>query len=341
MYPPATVSTDSDRALAELRQAAAQRGLLELAEEFYALRVACGTLLLGALALFAWTTPSLALAAGLAALAGLVSVQVGFAAHDAGHGAVSARPWVNECVGQLAFSVVNGLGFGSWRVSHDAHHAHSQDESLDPDMQVDVVLSLTPASARAKTGLGLRLLPYQGWYLWPLAMLFAHSLRIQSLCRSYREPRRFALDALLLPLHYALWFAVPIVWLGTPPLRALGVYLCMSASVGVYLALLFWVNHVGMPALRAGHGRSPLEQQVLGTRNIRHPAWLDGLFGGLDFQIEHHLLPGCPSGRLRRVQPLARETCARAGLPYHEEALTGALASVTRHVSAVARTRTG
>jgi fatty acid desaturase len=111
----------------------------------------------------------------------------------------------------------------------------------------------------------------------------------------------------------------------------------MSACAGSYLALLFWVNHVGMPALQAGHGRSVLEQQVVGTRNVRNPAWLDGFFGGLNLQIEHHLLPGCPSGRLRRVQPLVRKLCAEQSLAYHEESLPEALASVTRHVSAVAR----
>jgi fatty acid desaturase len=121
------------------------------------------------------------------------------------------------------------------------------------------------------------------------------------------------------------------------PWRVLGVYLLMSACVGSYLAVLFWVNHVGMPALQAGHGRSALDQQVLGTRNVRNAPGLDWFFGGLNFQIEHHLLPGCPSGRLRLVQPLARETCERASLPYHEEGLGAALRSVTRHVFSIAR----
>ena len=117
MYPPATVDGEADRILAELRSTAASRGLLDRSEEIHVLRVACGALLLAALALFAWAVPSLAASACFAALAGGVSVQIGFAAHDAGHGAVSDRPWVNELVGQLAFTIVNGLGFESWKLS--------------------------------------------------------------------------------------------------------------------------------------------------------------------------------------------------------------------------------
>ena len=39
-------------------------------------------------------------------------------------------------------------------MSHDAHHAHCQDESRDPDLWVQTVMSLTPGSASRKTGLG-------------------------------------------------------------------------------------------------------------------------------------------------------------------------------------------
>ncbi|MBW2416656.1 MAG: fatty acid desaturase, partial [Deltaproteobacteria bacterium] len=148
--------------LSELRADAESAGALAPAGAGYALRLATGLPLLGACAIAAWTLPA-GVAPWLAALAaGFVSVQIGFAAHDAGHGAVHRSPAINSLVGHLAFTVVNGLGFQSWTVSHDAHHAHSQDESSDPDMQVDTVMSLTPASARSKRGIGRRLLPYQG-----------------------------------------------------------------------------------------------------------------------------------------------------------------------------------
>jgi len=322
---------------AEIVREARAAGLLIPATRAVLLRALLGTAGLVALLAVAWTAESTPLALVPAALAGVACIQLGFIAHDAGHGSVGRGRFSNGIAGHLAFTLLNGLGFQSWRESHDRHHAFSQDESRDPDMAVDVVMSLTPRSAAEKTGLGRALLPYQGYFLWPAALLFAHSLRLQSLARSYRAPARYAGDALLLPLHYAGWLALPGLALGTGALRSVAVYLTCSAVMGLYLAVLFWVNHVGMPAFSPKHGLSSLEQQVVGTRNVRHSRSLDLVFGGLDFQIEHHLMPGVPSTRLRRLQAIARPRCLAAGLPYREETPGQALASVTRHVSRIAR----
>jgi fatty acid desaturase len=315
--------------------------LLRPATRRYAARAAlCGPALV-ALLFAAWGAESIWAAILASAGAGFLCVQLGFVAHDAGHGSVSSRSGINQLVGHIAFTLLNGLGFDSWRASHNAHHAYSQDESRDPDMRVDIALSLTPASARAKTGLGRRLLPYQAAYLAPVSLFFAHSLRLQSLGRSYADVARTRRDALLLPLHYGLWFAFPMLVVSAGLSRVLLVYLAASAVMGAYLAMLFWVNHVGMPTFRpeddAKDGVSFLERQVAGTRNLRiHPA-LDFLFGGLNFQIEHHLVPECPGPRLRALQSLARPRCCAIGLPYQEEGPIQALASVTRHLGRIAR----
>ena len=225
------------------------------------LRALLGTAGLVALIGFAWTAQSTLQALFAAALAGVACIQLGFIAHDAGHGSVGRSRMGNRIAGHLAFTLLNGLGFRSWCESHDQHHAFCQDESRDPDMAVATVMSLTPRSATEKTGLGRTLLPYQGYFLWPASLLFAHSLRLQSLGRSYRAPARYPVDTLLLPLHYAGWFALPGLAFETGVLRIATVYLTCSAVMGVYLAMLFWVNHIGMPALSADHALSTLSSR--------------------------------------------------------------------------------
>ncbi len=323
--------------LSELRARVRAAQLLDRLPGRYAVRALLLSPLLVLLVYLAWIHPSSVVVILASAAAGLVCIQLGFIAHDAGHGAVSRARWANATSGQLAFTVLNGIGFESWRISHAAHHAGCQDESRDPDMWVDTILSLTPRSAEAKTGLGRRLLRYQALTLWPLALFFAHSLRVESLGRSYREPVRYRWDALLLPLHYGLWLLLPAMALGIGWGRALAVYAVTSAGMGLYLAVIFWVNHVGMPALQAGHGRSISEQQVVGSRNVRCLAVFDWFFGGLNFQIEHHLLPDCPGPRLRELAAITRPLCAENGLPYREEGFLQALVSVTRHVRDIAR----
>lgn len=327
----------SREALARIVCEAREAGLLQPAAGALAARALGAGFALVVLLALSWTAQSMALALVAAGGAGLACIQLGFIAHDAGHGAVSRSRGANALAGHLAFTVVNGLGFESWRESHSAHHAFCQDESRDPDMAVDVVMSLTPAAAARKRGLARRLLPYQGFALWPLSLLFAFSLRVQSLLRACRAPARHPGDAILLPLHYVAWFAVPWAVFEVGFGRATAVYLVASAAMGVYLAVLFWTNHIGMPALAEGHSLTRLEQQVVGTRNVRHARWLDFAFGGLDFQIEHHLVPSASSARLRAIQPITRRHCLEAGLPYHEESPGRALLSVTRHVQRIAR----
>lgn len=328
-------SLDASRSratLAQIRREAKAAGLLKPASRALVLRAVLGFASLAALIAGAWTAESEAIALLLGGIAGLACVQLGFIAHDAGHGSVGRSRLANTLAGHLAFTILNGLGFQSWRVRHNEHHAFCQDESRDPDLACAVVMSLTPRSAAEKRGLGRRLLPYQAWYLWPATLLFAHSLRSQSLARCYREPRRYPMDCILLPLHYTGWLVLPFLATGSGAGRSAAVYLACSAVMGVYLAVLFWVNHVGMPAQQPGHKLAALEQQVVGTRNLRHAPWLDFFFGGLDFQIEHHLAPEVPSAHLRELQSITRRHCRAAGLPYHEECFGSALASVSRHV---------
>ncbi len=325
------------RVLAQIQASARAEGIVEPAAGAYALRVAILLPTLLALQAVAWMVEGAALMLAAAAISGVVAVQLGFVAHDAGHRSVSRQPAVNDLAGHLAFTIVNGLGFQSWCAGHHAHHAHCQDESRDPDMWTDTVMSLTPGSAAAKTGIGRWLLPYQGYYLWPISLLFAHGLRSQSLRQAYARPRGYPLDVLLLPLHYALWWLVPALALGTGVAQIAAVYLIHSAVVGAYLAALFWVNHIGMPALPAAHGVSVLEQQVVGTRNVRNPRWADPFFGGLNFQIEHHLLPSAPSSRLRKARSIVRPLCLENRVPHHEEGFVQALRSVTRHVHRIAK----
>ncbi len=327
----------STRLVSELRAKARGAGLLDRYPARYARRALLLTPPCAISLYLAWTHSSSFVVILMSAAAALLCIQLGLIAHDAGHRAVARASWANAFAGHLTFTVLNGLGFQSWCVSHNAHHAACQDESADPDMWIDILVSLTPRSAEAKTGVGRRLLRFQGFTFWFLALFFTHSLRLQSLAHSYRKPARYSRDCLLLPLHYILWFVLPIFLIDVGWGRVLVVYAFTSAAMGLYLAVLFWVNHIGMPVIQPGHNLSFAEQQVIGSRNVRCRAGLDWFFGGLNFQIEHHLVPDCPAPHLRKLRAIAHPLCVDAGLPYREEGFRQALVSVTRHVRDIAQ----
>jgi fatty acid desaturase len=294
-----------------------------------------GLALLAAL-LFAWTGGPWAAVAASLPIAGLLA-QLAFIGHDAGHGAVHRRPAVNRAVGQWAMTVFTGLAFDEWIARHRAHHRHCQDEHQDPDMAVDLVVSLTAGSRQRKGRLGRWLTRHQGVLIGPLSLLFAHSQRLQSQAAVLASPRHQALDAVGLLLHFGLWFAVPCGLLGVPWALAVAVYLLPLTLLGPYLAAIFWVNHIGMPLVARAEAFSFLEHQVVTSRTVINPPRWHWVFGGLNFQVEHHLFPMVPSRRLAAVQPVVQRHLQGCGLPYCAVSWPAAVLAIHRHLRHVAR----
>jgi fatty acid desaturase len=276
-----------------------------------------------------------ALAAAYGALA-LLLAQFAFAGHDAGHGSVSARGALNRALGQAAMTLVTGLAFDEWIGRHRAHHQFCQDEARDPDLAVALVVSLTERSRRAKGPLGRWLTRRQWLHIWPLSLFFGHSQRLLSQAAVARDPRRWRADALVLGLHYLLWFGLPLA-LGVPFVAALLAYLVPLTLLGPYLAAIFWVNHIGMPLVDKPESFSFFEHQAATSRTIVNPPGWDWLFGGLNFQVEHHLFPQVPSDRLGEVHEIVRAHFAREGLAYNAATWPEAVAAVARHLRRVAR----
>src|SRR6266540_17384 len=78
----------------------------------------------------------------------------------------------------------------------------------------------------------------------------------------------------------------------------------------------FAPNHKGMPVVGAGVEMSFIEQQVVTSRNVRGGLLTDVMLVGLNWQTEHHLFPATPRNKLRRIEPLLRQTCQELGLAY-------------------------
>jgi hypothetical protein len=111
--------------------------------------------------------------------------------------------------------------------------------------------------------------------------------------------------------------------------------------VGVHLTSVFAPNHKGMP-LVVGKRPSFLVQQVVTSRNVHGPGAIGGavadfMYGGLNYQIEHHLFPNMPRLRLRASEPLVRDFCAEIGLPHVERGVIASLRDVIRALNSAGR----
>lgn len=71
------------------------------------------------------------------------------------------------------------------------------------------------------------------------------------------------------------------------------------------------------------------------SRNISDGPLIRFLMGGLQYQIEHHLLPIIPRPQLPETQGLVRQRCKELGIRYTEKSLSEALFHVISYLNQV------
>jgi fatty acid desaturase len=246
----------------------------------------------------------------------VVSVQLAFLVHDAGHRQMFAHRGPNALVGLLLGDLLLGVSFGWWVQKHNQHHAHPNHADLDPDIDLPL-LAFSPAQAAAKRGLPRLITRQQVYWAVPLLSLVVYGQHLASmrfLSCAHSRYRRWEVAALL--GHLLLYLGLPLLVLG--PWRTLLFVLVHQAATGIYLGLVFAPNHKGMALVDASAPLDALRAQVLTARNVRAHPVVDWCYGGLNYQIEHHLFPALPRHRLRAAQPIVRAFCQERGIPYYE-----------------------
>jgi fatty acid desaturase len=80
-----------------------------------------------------------------------------------------------------------------------------------------------------------------------------------------------------------------------------------------------------------------MEHQAATSRTVLSPRAMDWFFGGLNYQIEHHLFPQVPSLRLAQVQPVVQSTLVQAGVAYNGRGFRASVREVAAHFRQIAR----
>jgi fatty acid desaturase len=318
---------------AALSRQVRQSGLLDRRPRYYAWKITLTAAALAAgwaaFALIGDSWWQLAAAAFLAA----AFAQVGFLGHDAGHSQVFRTRRANTVLGVACGNLGTGVSYEWWAGKHSRHHAHPNTEGADPDIAVSV-LAFSGTRARAGRGVQRLIFRYQAYLIIPLMFFESVSLHVASI-RTVTGPgcRNRAWEVPLLVAHFAAYLGV--VFLVLPPVKALVFIGVQQGLLGFYLSCSFAPNHKGMPILPASDTTDFLRRQVLTSRNVRGGWLTDFVFGGLNYQIEHHLFPSMPRPNLRRAQAMVAAFCADRGVAYTQTSLLGSYAQALGHLAAV------
>ena len=260
----------------------------------------------------------------------VAGVQLAYLVHDAGHRQLFAHRWQNALVGLIYGDLLLGISYGWWVEKHNLHHANPNHADLDPDIDLPMI-AFSPEQAADKRGVARFITKYQTVFAVPLLSLVSYGQRFSSLqfllTRSSRY-RRWEVATQL--AHYALYLGVPLVLLG--PWSTLLFVAIHQACSGIYLGLVFAPNHKGMEIPDDSAPLDNLRAQVLTSRNVRGNPLVDWWYGGLNYQIEHHLFPALPRYSLGRAQRIIRGFCQERGVSYHETSVLGSYREIMHHL---------
>ena len=270
----------------------------------------------------------------LAGLMGVVMAQIGFLAHEAAHQQIFATPAGNEWAGRVLSGLLIGMSYGWWQNKHSTHHANPNKEGADPDVGSSV-LTFTPDASDRRTGLGAKLVKYQGFYFAPLLLLegfYLHFISIKAILTARGVQRRWS-ELLFIGVRHAVYLTFLFVFL--PPWMAVAFISVQVAVFGFLLGGAFAPNHIGMPTVPHDADIDFLRRQVHMSRNIRGGVLVHFFMGGLEYQIEHHLFPRAPRPNMRALQTIVREHCARNEIPYTETSLPKACGTIVAYLNQV------
>jgi fatty acid desaturase len=311
-------------------------GLLQPQTAYYISRITINTAALsGAWALFFLLGNSW-LQLVTAGFLGFMFAQCAMIGHDAAHRLVSRSRVVNSALGYVHFDLLIGMSFGYWAERHRRHHTYPNDPERDPEVNNEFI-AFTVAQMHARSGLRRRLSRCQAilffpgiFLLQPYAMRVTHS---RQLLRSRNRGR--VAESCLLAMHAALY--ITAVFLVLSPTLAVVFVIAQQGLFSAYLGGIIAPNHKGMEIQYNSTGTGFLKRQLHSSRNIRGGLLTEILFGGLNYQIEHHLFPSMPTPCLRRAKPIVRDYCERHNLMYVETSIFGSYRTLLAYLHTVGR----
>ncbi|GHO95669.1 delta fatty acid desaturase [Reticulibacter mediterranei] len=312
---PTQKETSSDYAV--LKQQLKQRGFLSKQPVYYICRIALLFSLLavgvGILLIVHVTWLQLLDAIYLAC----VFTQIGLLAHEAGHRQMFHHAWQHNLVSLIGGNFLLGMSATWWGDKHNRHHSHPNQLGMDPDIEIPFLDFTGTQALEQMNPFRQFLVRHQAFLFLPALMTVAVGLQYQSILFLVRKRAKYhSLEWILMIAHFVCYFA--LIFSCLPFWQAVVFIGLHQAFTGLYLGSIFAPNHKGMVVLENESDMDFLHRQVLTSRNIHAHPWTDFWYGGLNYQIEHHLFPGMPRNRLKQAQQLIKPFCQTHAISYHE-----------------------
>ncbi|MCH8110276.1 MAG: acyl-CoA desaturase [Chloroflexi bacterium] len=300
---------------AELKRLIKQQGLMNKQPLYYTFKITLTLAMLGLSIALVALIDTLWLQLLNAVFMGFIFTQMGFMGHDAGHRQIFSSTRKNDIVG-LTVNLLLGVSRSWWVIQHNEHHNNPNDLDLDPHIAIPIMV-FSEEQARNLKGIMRFFIRYQAFYFFPILLGEGIGMRVAGAQYMISRKIRFPIaEPLLMALHFILYFGMLFYFLSG--WHAFMFFIVHQMVFGLYMGSIFAPNHKGMPTVTRDSGLDFLRRQVITARNMRAHPVTDFMYGGLNYQIEHHLFPTIPRNRLKEAQKIVRTFCNEHSISYHE-----------------------
>jgi linoleoyl-CoA desaturase len=264
-------------------------------------------------------------------LSGLGMAGIGMGVmHDAIHGSYSKNKKINTLLG-YTFNLI-GANATVWRIQHNVlHHTYTNIDHADDDLNAPFFLRFSPNAKH------YWLHKYQHIYIWffyGLATIswittkdFVRLKRFKDmgLLHKKNEYNKALVSMTAWKLSYYCYaLALPMFMLPFAWWIVLLAFLSMHFVTGLLVSIIFQIAHI-MPAntfpLPDDQGQMNdnwYAHQFATTTNFSPKSHiLFWLIGGLNYQVEHHVLPDVCHVHYKNLTSIVSETAKEYGMPYH------------------------
>lgn len=265
--------------------------------------------------------------------------------HDSLHGSYSKKKSINKMMGYSA--AIIGLDSLVWKIQHNVlHHTYTNIEDTDEDILPRIVFRFSEHQPLKWIHKFQHIyapifycVPVLEW-ITTKDFIKAFEYREMRLIKPGKEFRLELAGIIARKLIYiGAFIALPIYMVDISGWTTFAMIIGSGAVTGIMVSMIFQTAHVTPDATFTKEESEQINQswsahQLFTTINFgRKQPIVTWLFGGLNFQIEHHLFPDICHVHYPAISKIVEATTQEFGLPYYcKDTFAQALSSHFKHL---------
>jgi linoleoyl-CoA desaturase len=272
-----------------------------------------------------WMLFSLYILSGL----GMAGIGMGVM-HDAIHGSYSKNKKINTLLG-YSFNLI-GANATVWKIQHNVlHHTYTNIEDADDDLNAPFFLRFSP---HAKHYWIHQFQHIYIWFFYGISTIswittkdFVRLKRYKKmgfLDKKHEYQKKLVSMTAWKLFYYSYALLLPMIMVPLPWWIILLAFISMHVVTGLLVSIIFQIAHImpvndfPLPNEQGVIDDSWYGHQFATTSNFSpNSNLIFWLIGGLNYQVEHHVLPDVCHVHYKELTKIVSETAREFGMPYH------------------------